>query len=186
MEMTIEAQEAKNAYMRQYRDKNRDRINAKQREWSARNPDKVKAYRERYWRRKAGNLRLPWSAYGISKERKRELMEIAKLDEYADMVLAAALKADRQAAGHIILSATRGIPFDYLEYHDRLGRCTLGRTDFYGARRLFFHYLDMALKEKLGDSGEPAVQIEGENVPQCEPQNELQSVPQSEPINKQQ
>lgn len=128
------------------------------------------------------NIRLPWSAYGIGKERRRELMQIAKLDRYADMVLAAALKADRQAAGHIILSATRGIPYDYLEYHDRLGRCTLGRTDFYGARRLFFYYLDVALKEKLGGSGEPVMQKEGENVPQREPQ----SMPQSEHINKHQ
>lgn len=102
--------------------------------------------RKRRVRSNARNIRLPWSAYGISKDRKRELMQIAKMDEYADLVLTAAIKADRQAAGHIILSVTRSIPYDYLEYHDRLGRCSLGRTDFYGARRLFFHYLDMGLK----------------------------------------
>ncbi len=39
---------------------------------------------------------------------------------------------------------------DFLEFHDRLVRCPLGRTDFYGARRLFFYYLDVALKERKG------------------------------------
>lgn len=102
--------------------------------------------RKRRRRRDARNIRLPWSAYGIGKKRMLELIQIAKLDKYADLVLAAAIKADRQAAGHIVLSVIRGIPYDYLEYHDRLGRCTLGRTDFYGARRLFFHYLDEALR----------------------------------------
>ena len=58
------------------------------------------------------------------------------------------LHTDRLAAGHIILSVTRSIPYDFLEYHDKLGRCSLCRTDFYGARRLFFHYLDIALKER--------------------------------------
>ncbi len=104
--------------------------------------------RKRRRRSNARNIRLPWSAYGIDKERMLELIQIAKLDKYADLVLAAAIKTDRLAAGHIVLSVTRGIPYSYLEYHDKLGRCSLCRTDFYGARRLFFHYLDMALKER--------------------------------------
>ena len=150
--MTAEAYEARKAYMRQYRSRNRDAINARQREWRAQNLDRVKEYQRKYWERKAGagNIRLPWLAYGITPERRKELTEIAKSDEYADMVLDAALKADRQAAGHIALSVTKGISYDFLEFHDRLGRCPLGRTDFYGARRLFFYYLDVALKERKG------------------------------------
>lgn len=110
-----------------------------------------KAYvRKRRVRSNARNIRLPWSAYGIGKERMRELMQIAKMDEYADLVLAAAIKANRQAADHIILSVTRSIPFDFLEFHEKLGRCSLGRSDFYGVRRLFFHYLDVALKQLQG------------------------------------
>lgn len=104
--------------------------------------------RKRRRRSDARNIRLPWSAYGIDKERMLELIQIAKLDKYADLVLAAAIKTDRLAAGHIVLSVTRSIPYDFLEYHDKLGRCSLCRTDFYGARRLFFHYLDIALKER--------------------------------------
>ncbi len=152
MGMTIEAQEARKAYMRQYRDRNRDRINARQRGWYARNPERAKEYQRRYWERKAatGSIRLPWSAYGITPERKKELIEIAKQEEYAGLVLAAALKADRQAAGHIVLSVTKGVSYEYLEYHDRLGRCCVGRSNFYGLRRRFFHYLDITLKEKAG------------------------------------
>ena len=146
MGMTQEAAEARRNYQREYRHRNRDRINSQRKRWREENHDKVREYNRNYWERRAGNIRLPWSAYGIGKERQRQLREIARSDEHADMVLAAALKADRQAAGHIILSVTKGIPYDYLEFHDRLGRCPLGRTDFYGARRLFFHYLDMALK----------------------------------------
>ena len=51
--MTSEALEAKKAYDREYRKRNRQRINQQQREWRARNPDKVKAQRERYWQKKA-------------------------------------------------------------------------------------------------------------------------------------
>lgn len=149
MGMTMEAQEAKKIYRRQYRSKNRDRINAMQRAWNAQNPDKVREYQDRYWKKKAetGNIRLPWSAYGITEERYQELLEAARSGQYDTEVHLAALKADRQAADHIILSVVEGVSYEHLEFHERLGRCTLGRTNFYGARRLFFHYLDLALKE---------------------------------------
>ena len=150
MGMTTEACEARRSYKRQYRSKNRDKINACQRSWNARNPDKIKEYQRKYWEKKAetGSIRLPWSAYGITEERYHELLEAARSGLYDAEVLSAALKADRAAAGHIILSVVKGVSYEYLEYHDRLGRCTLGRTNFYGARRLFFHYLDCALKDK--------------------------------------
>ena len=40
--------------------------------------------RKRRRRRDARNIRLPWSAYGIDKERMLELIQIAKLDKYAE------------------------------------------------------------------------------------------------------
>ncbi|MDE5589054.1 MAG: hypothetical protein K2J60_07910 [Acetatifactor sp.] len=150
MGMTMEAQEAKKIYKRQYRSKNRDRINAQQRAWNARNRDKLKEYQRKYWEKKAetGNIRLPWSAYGITEERYNELLEAARSGQYDAEVLSAAAKADRQAAEHIILSVVEGVSYERLEFHEKLGRCTLGRTNFYGARRLFFHYLDCALKKQ--------------------------------------
>lgn len=150
MGMTQEAQEARRNYQREYRHKNRDRINSQRKQWRAENRDKVREYNESYWERRAGsgNIRLPWSAYGITPERRQELVEIVRSDKCAGIVLDAALKADRLAAGHIILSVVEGASYERLEFHDKLGRCPIGRTDFYGTRRLFFHYLDEALKEK--------------------------------------
>lgn len=148
--VTAEAAEARNAYMRQYRSRNRDRINAKQREWRAKNPEKAKEYQKRYWQRKSAerSIRLPWKAYGITSERRKELVRIAKQKEYADLVFAAAIKADRQVAPYIVLSVADGVSYDYLEYHGKLGRCPVGRSNFYGIRRYFFHCLDAALREK--------------------------------------
>ncbi|MDE6919123.1 MAG: hypothetical protein K2P73_17615 [Lachnospiraceae bacterium] len=54
--MTSEALEAKKAYDREYRKRNRQRINQQQREWRARNPDMVRAQNERYWQKKAESV----------------------------------------------------------------------------------------------------------------------------------
>ena len=147
--LSAQAQEARRDYKRRYRIQNREKINLQQRMWRKKNPDKVKEYQAQYWERKAikaGNIRAPWKDYGITQERVDELVEIVRSDEYDDVVRSAAHMADENAAGHIILSVKKNLSYERLEYHDKLGRCPLGRTDFYGARRLFFHYLDCALK----------------------------------------
>lgn len=155
MGMTMEANEVRKAYKRQYRLKNRERINAQQREWRASHPEQVKQYNERYWEKVAENtknLRKSWDDYGISVERRDELQGAVRSDQYADMVRSAALAADEKAAEHILLSVTENVTYERLEYHEKLGRCPLGRTNFYGARRLFFHYLDEALKNAQRES----------------------------------
>ena len=48
--------EAKRAYARAYREKNREKIRAYNRAWSAANRDKVVATRERFYERKAEEL----------------------------------------------------------------------------------------------------------------------------------
>lgn len=50
--MTDEAKIARNAYAREYRAKNLDKIRAYQKQWRAKNKDNVKANNERYWERK--------------------------------------------------------------------------------------------------------------------------------------
>lgn len=149
-ELTLQAQEARRNYKKQYRAENRERINAQQRKWRRENRDKVQQYNENYWQRVAEGRIMPrksWQDYGISKERYQELRETARTGESDALVLSAALRANEGAAGHIILSVTKGVSYNYIEFHDRLGRCPLGRTNFYAARRLFYHYLDCALKE---------------------------------------
>lgn len=147
--LSVQAQEARRNYKRQYRIQNREKINAQQREWRANHPAKVQEYQRRYWEKHAEkrNIRASWKDYGITQERVDELVEIVRIGKYDDVVLSAAQLADEKAAGHIILSVKENLPYKYIEFYYKLGRCPLGRTDFYGARRLFFHYLDCALKD---------------------------------------
>lgn len=147
--MSAQAQEVRRNYKRQYRIRNREKINSKQRMWRKKNPDKVKEYQAQYWERKAGkagNIRASWKDYGITQERVDELMKIIRSGEYETLARQVAHMADEKAAEHILLSVKKNLSYERLEYYDRLGRCPLGRTDFYGARRLFFHYLDCALR----------------------------------------
>lgn len=159
--LSVQAQEARRDYKRRYRLRNREKINSQQRAWRKKNPDKVREYQAQYWNRRAGkerNIRASWKDYGITPERLAELTGIVKSEKYASQVLSAALAADEKAAGHIILSVTENLSYERIEFHERLGRCPLGRTDFYGVRRLFFHHLDCAMRD-----GEAAEQ-EGRHV----------------------
>ena len=162
--LSAEPLEARRAYQREYRQRNRERINSQKREWNTENRDRIRQYNERYWQRVAEGKakRASWQDYGIDEARRRELQEIAKDDKYSDIVLYAARAADKQAAEHIILSVTKNMSYEGLQTRWELRemeRCPLGRTDFYGARRLFFHYLDCALKElSKGNSAEVPAQ----------------------------
>lgn len=54
--LTNEAIELRRAYMSEYREKNRERINLKQRLWRKANKDKVSEYNKAYWNKKASEL----------------------------------------------------------------------------------------------------------------------------------
>lgn len=152
--LTVQAQEERRDYKRQYRLKNREKINRQQREWRAGNPDRVKQYQRKYWEKvaaKAVNIRASYRDYGITPERLNELVRIVRSGQHDDLALSAARKADESAAGHIIMSVKENKPYDVLEAKQAAGkieRIALGRSDFYGTRRLFFHYLDTALKNE--------------------------------------
>lgn len=51
--MTQEAREARAQYMREYRQRNKDRLNAYARQWRKNNPEKVTSYTEKQWEKKA-------------------------------------------------------------------------------------------------------------------------------------
>lgn len=100
MTMTAEAVEARKIYQREYRRRNRDKINSQRKNWRAENRDRVRRYNRQYWERRAQSskdTRASYEDYGITPERLRELMEIAKSEKHAGTVLDAALKADRLA-----------------------------------------------------------------------------------------
>ncbi len=149
MTMTAEAVEARKAYQREYRIRNRDKINSRRKNWRAENRDRVRQYNREYWEGRKG-IRASWEDYGITPERLHELTGIVRSEKYDSMVLSAARKADESAAGHIIMSVKENVSYETLEARQAAGkieRIALGRSDFYGVRRLFFHYIDIALSE---------------------------------------
>lgn len=50
--VTEEAINARREYYRKYQQENRERLNAYQRQWRAKNADKVREYNKRYWEKK--------------------------------------------------------------------------------------------------------------------------------------
>lgn len=51
--MTDTAKEAKAQYAKEYRLKNRDKLNQYRKQWAQDNPEKIKQYQETYWKKKA-------------------------------------------------------------------------------------------------------------------------------------
>lgn len=133
-----QVREKQRAYWRKYYAKNRDKISVRRR----------KPPREDCWKRAGFRTRASWEELGISEKRRRELKEIARRDEYADIVTEAALRIDRLAAPHVILAVTKNLSYEFVEFNERLGRCPVGKTDFYAERRLFFYHLNEALKAR--------------------------------------
>lgn len=165
--MTPEALEAKQNYDREYRKKNRQKLNRQQREWRARNPDKVEEYKQRYWGKKAKAKTEPerndkkpvkkaprlisLGSYGITAERYKELRAVCQSGEHSDIVRSAAYTANPEIAEYILLSVLEDVSYDSFsmpKYEEMLGGIYICRTDFYGYRRLFYHHLDQLLKKE--------------------------------------
>lgn len=151
--LSLQAQETRRGYKRRYRAKNRERINRQQREWRADNGDKVRQYNRQYWERRAQreNARASYADYGITPQRLEELMMIVKSGKYDQLVQSAAHRANKDIAEYLIISIAQNKSYDALEKmwaRGEIERIPCGKTDFYGTRRLFFHYLDCALKAR--------------------------------------
>ena len=65
-----------------------------------------------------------------------------------EMIEQAAIAASPEIYPYILKSVTEDLPYRYIEYDNELGRISVGVNEFYGYRRLFYHYLD---KLKIGD-----------------------------------
>lgn len=73
-EMTLEAQEARRIYKREYRRKNREKINRQQREWRAANLERVNIYQMRYWEKKAkGNIGICSDGNGVEDSTQKQM-----------------------------------------------------------------------------------------------------------------
>lgn len=65
-----------------------------------------------------------------------------------EMIEQAAVAASAELYPYIIKSVTNGLSYQFVEYSEKYGKITVGKTDFYAYRRLFYFYLD---KIKSGD-----------------------------------
>lgn len=64
-----------------------------------------------------------------------------------EMIERAAVMANSEIANYILKSVSLDLPYEYIEYDEKMGKIPVGKTDFYGYRRLFFYYLK---KIKMG------------------------------------
>ena len=151
--MTEEAIQARRAYQREYRRKNRERINSQKRNWQSRNRGRIRKYNDRYWQRIAeenSNFRASYEELGIDDTRLKELQEIVRSGEYDDLVESAAVKVGRDVSEYILMSVREGISYDAMKIMWELKdieRIPYSRTSFYAKRRLFFYYLDCELRD---------------------------------------
>lgn len=60
-----------------------------------------------------------------------------------EMIEQAAVAASSEIYPYIIKSVTNDLSFPFIEYDEKLGRIPVGINEFYGYRRLFYHYLDL-------------------------------------------
>ena len=58
------------------------------------------------------------------------------------MIEQAAVAAAPEIYPYIIKSVTNGLSYQFIEYDEKLGRIPVGVNEFYGYRRLFYHFLD--------------------------------------------
>lgn len=92
--------------------------------------------------------RLGFDAYNISRERYLELRNGCADGKYSPDTLSKACRGLEFIKPWIILSVTKSKSYDLIEFNSELGRVPVGRSDFYGFRRKFYHNLDVILREE--------------------------------------
>ncbi len=88
----------------------------------------------------------------MSRERYLELRNGCAAGKYSLETLQVACRGLDFIEPWIILSVTKSKSYDRLEYDLQLGRVSVGRTDFYGFRRKFYHNLDCLLRAEREDA----------------------------------
>lgn len=87
---------------------------------------------------------------GGTRKDKLEVIAIRNViyEQDCKMIEQAAIAASSEIYPYIIKSVTQDLSYQFIEYDDKLGRIQVGPNEFYGYRRLFYHYLD---RLKIGD-----------------------------------
>lgn len=89
---------------------------------------------------------------GTGKPTERAAVRNASYQEDCEMIERAAIAASPEIYPYIIKSVTEDLPYKFIEYDNDLGGISVGINEFYGYRRLFYHFLD---KLKIGDKIDP-------------------------------
>ncbi len=84
---------------------------------------------------------IPGSNYKEGPVEKQAIQNSTYLHDVR-MIEEAAIRANPGIWKYLLKSATRGLPYERIEYDDELGRIPVGSTEFYAYRRLFYRYLD--------------------------------------------
>ena len=91
------------------------------------------------------STRPSYPELGISKERLRELQNCCRVGIYSSETLSKACRGLEFIKPWVLLSVTKSKSYDLIEYSE-MGRIPVGRSDFYGFRRKFYHNLDCLLR----------------------------------------
>lgn len=95
--------------------------------------------------------RPSYAGLGISRERIRELQSGCMTERYTPEMLSKACEEFKFLEPWILLSVTKDCSYDamVIKWELReLERPIVGRSDFYGYRRKFYHNLDCLLREE--------------------------------------
>ena len=95
-----------------------------------------------------GAPRTGFNEYGISQERYKEMRNGCAEGKYGLETLSKACRGLEFIKPWIILSVTKSKSYDLIEFNSEFGRVPVGRSDFYGFRRKFYHNLDVILREE--------------------------------------
>lgn len=85
---------------------------------------------------------------GIGRPTEQQAINNDKYLKDIRMIENAAVRANPGIWKYILKSVTQGLPYEFIEYDDKLGRIPVGKTEFYAVRRKFYHCLDLL---KSGD-----------------------------------
>ena len=100
------------------------------------------------------DLRKSYQEYGIGQRRLKELQDGCAEGRYSPETLQKACRGLGSIAPYILLSVTENLSYDALRVRwelKEIERPPIGRSDFYGIRRRFYHNLDLLLESEPGD-----------------------------------
>lgn len=90
------------------------------------------------------------SGGGIGRPTERQAIDNERYKRDCLMIEEAAVRANPGIWKYILKSVTLGLPYEFIEYDEELGRIPMCRRDFYGTRKKFYAILnELKLDHKL-------------------------------------